>query len=100
MSRLSLTSGQRRRLREQLITTQNVRVYQRTLAVLEFDGGRSMADIAGMLGVTRQSVHNWVGFYERTHNPLLLGDAKHAGRPRLLGAVEEAWLEEVLAAAP
>ncbi len=63
MSRLNLTSWQRRRLRRQLDQTRDARLFRRTLGVLEFDHGRSAADIAGMLGVTRQSVYDWVETY-------------------------------------
>src|SRR5438128_1280883 len=41
MSRLNLTSWQRQRLRRQLAETRDVRPFRRTLAVLEFDHGRS-----------------------------------------------------------
>jgi hypothetical protein len=40
MSRLNLTSWQRRRLRRQLTETLDARILRRTLAVLEFDQGR------------------------------------------------------------
>ena len=63
MSQLNLTPWQRRRLRRQLAETSDVRVYRRTLAVLEFDHGRSAADLARMLGVTCQSIYNWVDAY-------------------------------------
>jgi hypothetical protein len=63
MSRLKLTSWQRRRLRRQLAETHDARLYRRTLAVLEFDHGRSAADIARMLGVTRKCIYDWVGAY-------------------------------------
>ena len=49
MSRLNLTSWQRRRLRRQLAETREARLFRKTLAVLEFDHGRSAADIARML---------------------------------------------------
>src|SRR5512143_3234719 len=57
MSRLNLTSWQRRRLRRQLAETRDARPFRRTLAVLEFDHGRSAADIARMLGVTRKTIY-------------------------------------------
>ena len=63
MSRLKLTYRQRRRLRRQLKAATDARLYRRTLAVLELDRGRSAADIADMLGVTRQTVHNWATAY-------------------------------------
>ena len=57
MSRLNLTSWQRQCLRGQLTDARDAHLYRRTVAVLEFDYGRSAADIARMLGVTRQSVY-------------------------------------------
>jgi hypothetical protein len=60
MSRLNLTPWQRRRLQRQLAQTRDARLYRKTLAVLEFDHGRSAADIARMLGVTRQTVYDWM----------------------------------------
>src|SRR5205814_7128753 len=60
MRRLNLTSWQRRRLRRQLIEIRDARLYRKTLAVLEFDQGRSAADIARMLGVTRETVYAWI----------------------------------------
>ena len=56
MSQLRLTSRQRACLRRQLLETRDARLYRRTLAILELDRGRAAAEIADMLGVTRQSV--------------------------------------------
>ena len=56
-------------LRRQLAETRDARLYRRTLAVLEFDHGRSAADIARMLGVTRQSVYDWVEAYTQDYDP-------------------------------
>src|SRR5437868_10575517 len=68
MSQLTLTSWQRRRLRRQLKDTTDVCLYRRTLAVLEVDHGRSVADIARMLGMTRQSVYNWLRAYRQARS--------------------------------
>src|SRR5436305_6350228 len=85
MSRLQLTSWQRRRLQRQLAGTRDARLYRRTLAVLEYDRGRPAAEIARMLGVARQSVHNWVEVYHQAREPSALDDHERSGRPRLLG---------------
>ncbi len=45
--------------------------------MLELDRGRSVADIADMLCVTRQSVHNWAAAYAREPDPSALGDRGH-----------------------
>jgi hypothetical protein len=52
MNRLNLAPGQRRDLQCQLAQASDVRVYRRTLGVLEVDRGRPMADVADALGVT------------------------------------------------
>jgi len=100
MSWLNLTSWQRRRLRRQLAETEDVRVLRRTLAVLEFDHGRSAADIARMLGVTRQSIYGWVEVYSRDHDPTSLEDEAGRGRPPLLDEDEEHLLESLLSISP
>lgn len=74
MSQFHLTTWQRHRLRRQLAEAEDVRLYRRTLAVLEFDYGRTVADIARMLGVTRQTVYNWVEAYTEIGDPRALED--------------------------
>src|SRR5436189_2145861 len=100
MSRLTLTSWQRQRLRRQLAETRDARLFRRTLAVLEFDFGRPAADIARMLGVTRQSVYHWVATYLHARDPAALADEAGRGRHRLLDEDQEHLLEALLAASP
>jgi transposase len=100
MSRLNLTPRQRRRLRRQLTQAQDVRLYRRTLAVLEFDRGRPVAELADLLGVTRQSVYNWATAYARDLDPAALADEPRAGRPPVLGSAAEEWLPLLLAHSP
>src|SRR5512144_2253799 len=100
MSRLNLTSWQRRRLRRQLAETRDARLYRRTLAVLEFDHGRSAADIARMLGVTRKCIYDWVGAYLEDRDPASLEDEGGRGRPLLLDEDQEHLPEALLAASP
>jgi transposase len=100
MSRFKLKAWQRRRLLRQLDSTSDARTYRRTLAVLELDRGRSAADIADMLGVTRQSVHNWVAAYVRESDPSALTDDYRQGRPRLLTEDAEDLLRLLLTCSP
>lgn len=100
MSRLQLTYWQRRRLRRQLAGTRDAHLYRRTLAVLEFDRGRSAADIAAMLSVTRQSVYNWVDAYTEALDPAVLADTDRPGRPPLLTGDAEALLRPLLGRSP
>lgn len=100
MSRLNLTASQRRRLRRQLVQTLDARVLRRTLAVLEFDQGRPAAEIARLLGVTRQSVYNWIESYRRIRKPEALQDQPGRGRRPTLDEDEEHLLEALLARSP
>jgi transposase len=100
MSRLKLKHWQRRRLREQLKATSDARTYRRTLAVLELDRGRSASDIAAMLGVTRQSVHNWAAAFVRDPDPSVLCDEDRAGRPPLLVEQAEVYLLSLMGQSP
>src|SRR3954463_10483572 len=100
MSRLKLTSWQRRHLRRQRAETRDARLFRRTLAVLEFDRGRSAADIARMLGVTRKCIYDWVGAYLEGRDPASLEDEGGRGRHPLLDEDQEHLLEALLAASP
>lgn len=100
MSRLNLTPWQKHRLRRQLAETRDARLFRRTLAVLEFDQGRSAADIARMLGVTRQTVYDWIETYTQDHDPASLEDRAGRGRPPLLDEDHEHLLEALLAGSP
>ncbi len=100
MSRLKITNLQRRHLRRQLQQARDLRLYRRTLAVLEFDQGRSAADIAQMLGVTRQSVYNWVLTYTRSGASHALADEPREGRPLRWPNQEETILRALLACSP
>src|SRR5256885_12901220 len=100
MSRLNLPSWQRHCLRRQLAETRDARLFRRTLAVLEFDRGRSAADIARMLGVTRECIYDWVGAYLEGRDPASLEDEPGRGRHPLLDEDQEHLLEALLAASP
>jgi transposase len=100
MSRLKLTHWQRRRLHQQLKSTSDARTYRRTLAVLELDRGRSAADIAAMLGVTRQSVHNWAAAFAHEPDPLTLRDEDRSGRPALLAEQTDGLLPSLMGRSP
>jgi transposase len=100
MSQLNLTSWQRHRLRRQLAAAKDVGLFRRTLAVLEFDHGRPAADIARMLGVTRQTVYNWVEAYSDTCDPAVLEDERGRGYHPVLEEDAEHLLEALLALSP
>jgi len=63
MKTLHLSSRQRHQLEVQVKNSRDVRLYRRTLAVLEFGRGRSVTDIARTLRVSRPSVYRWIERY-------------------------------------
>jgi transposase len=81
MSELVLNRAQRFRLRQQLKHAQDASLYRRTQAMLELDRGRTVADVARSLGVTRQTIYNWLEAYQDDYDPLALVDAARSGRP-------------------
>jgi len=100
MNRLKLTRAQRRSLEHQLQQTPDARVYRRTLALLEYNRGRTVTEIALSLGVTRRSIHNGIAAYEQSHDPHALGDALRSGRPRRWSAQQQALLRTLLVTSP
>lgn len=78
--RFHLTEEQRRQLRSQLCSTEDVDLYRKTLALLEVNQGRSPMEVSRSLGVSCSSVYNWLNAFELTPSPKALAD--HRGRGR------------------
>ena len=100
MSRLKRTSWPRRRLRRQLKEARDARRSRRTLAGLELDRGRSAADSADLLGVTRPSVPTGAAASRRDPDRSAWADDDRAGRPRLLTEDTADLLRSLLAGSP
>jgi transposase len=90
MSIVQLTSSQRRKLRDQLRRAEDASYYRRLLALLELDRGKSVAEVAEVLRVTRQAVYNWARAFAACPDPASLDDHYGVGRP-------SAWTEELQA---
>lgn len=83
MSRRRWTIQPHHRLERQLHDTPDARTYRRTLALLEYSRGQPIARIAETLGVTRQSVYNWLAAYAESLDPEALIEHPRSGRPRV-----------------
>jgi transposase len=81
MTSLVLNRRNRFQLQQQLKHTRDAALYRRTLAILEIDQGKPPTVVAEALGVTRQSVYNWIEIYAKTYDPLSLVDESRSGRP-------------------
>ena len=90
MSIVQLTPSQRRELRDQLRRAEGASYYRRLLALLELDRGKSVAEVAEALRVTRQAVYNWARAFAACPDPATLDDHYGVGRPT-------AWTEDLRA---
>jgi len=95
-----LTCRDRRRLERQLDDAPTIRVYRRTLALLEVAGGRSVAEVARMLRVSRRAVYGWAALYAECRDPAALVDRPRGGRPSFWSGGKDAILREALERSP
>lgn len=95
-----LTSRQRQRLREALKRAEDARVVKRILALLELDQGEAAADVAARLGVTRQSLYNWVRRFQAGGGRRALRDRPRRGRPPKLSVPARRFLVWLLRQPP
>jgi transposase len=100
MTYLSLSAEQQNRLRCELKQPTNAQVYRRAAALLALHQGRSPGDVASLLGVTRQTVYNWLSSRGRANQALNLKDAPRAGRPSVWTGKLDLLLKEALQASP
>jgi len=100
MSRLELTAEQAAQLQSELRQSASVQVYRRAAALLGAHQGRSVSQMAALLGVTRQSIYNWVKTYGRARGRLNLVDAPRSGRPSVWTPDLDAVLAETLRSPP
>lgn len=94
------THQDRVRLRKALKQAGNCRTYQRLSAVSFVAQGKSISEVARMLGISRQSVHNWIGAYLRTHQPSNLYEAPRTGRPIAAAAITPERILQALDKSP
>ena len=97
---LILTAWQRRRLQRQLHDTQDAHVYRRTLAMLEVNSGKPVAQVAHTLGVARRTVYYWVENYAQRCDPIDLLSHERPGRPTLWTEETRALVRHLLTVSP
>lgn len=99
MSEMKLGAGKRRRIRDQMRSARDARQYRRLLAVLEYDRGKSISAIAELLGVSRQSIYNWIELAHE-HDDIQLQDAPRTGRPARADELFDTLLRALLILSP
>jgi transposase len=80
--------------------SRNVQVYRRAAALLAIHEGQSVLQVAELLGVTRQSIYNWIAAYGQADENMDLRDAPRAGRPPLVTEELQGVLSAAFAHAP
>ena len=100
MRNMKLTARRRRKIRTKLRQTHDARLCRRLLAVLEFDRGTPVSAIAELLGVTCQSVYNWIVRFEQGGDGCELSDAPRSGRPTRTGEMINVLLRTLLILSP
>jgi len=84
MTELALNHKERARLEDLVSCTQDARLLRRAYALLWLDEGEPAQEVGAQLGVSRQTVYNWVDrFRERKGFALevRVADAGRSGRP-------------------
>jgi transposase len=100
MKLVQLTAGQEARLQAELRDSESVQVYRRAAALLAAHQGRSAGQVAALLGVTRQTVYNWLNTYAKEERGLDLADAPRSGRPSVWTEELDKLLEATLGQSP
>jgi transposase len=100
MSKAKLTTRERRQLRTRLRQARDVHLYRRTLAMLEYDRGEPVSAVAQLLGVSRQSVYNWIARFQQRDGAAGLSDAHRSGRPVRAGETFDVLLRTLLILSP
>jgi transposase len=99
----ALRRAERRRLEQLLVTTRDALLLRRAQALLWCDEQDEVAEIAARLGVSRQTIYNWIArCQQRRGDPVeqRLADGVRTGRPPLVDGRTDAWIEEVIEGDP
>jgi len=100
MSDAMLTRRERRMMREKLRDVRDARLYKRLQAILAYDRGVPIVEIARLLNVSRQSVYNWIERFREQKRVEDLCDVPHPGRPASADEVFDVMLKTLLILSP
>lgn len=103
MSSFALSLSERRALAKQIHGTKDVKVLKRSQALLWLSEGISVREIAKRLGISRQTMYDWVSFYQNRRNHSFISRLQplpKPGRPPRKSAVIFRELEALLNESP
>jgi transposase len=93
---LVLSTEREAQLRQELKKNDSVPVYRRAAALLAIHQGSTVNDVARLLGVTRQTIYNWIDTYGAADKVCDLEDADRPGRPSIWTPELQATLDSAL----
>jgi transposase len=100
---MNLTYQERSELSALRLSEAGAREFQRAQALLLLDEGTSVAEVAELLRVSRQTIYNWASRFQTRQSRLVtarLADAPRDGRPATVGEIIDELLDEVIEADP
>ena len=103
MSPFTLSLSERRALAKQIYGTKDVKVLKRAQALLWLSEGISVREITQRLGISRQTMYDWVSFYQnRRSNSFIsrIQDRPKPGRPPRKATVIFRALDALLSESP
>ena len=102
MGVLKLHGSQRRRLEEVVRHPESAGHLKRAQALLWVDDGESVSEVAKRLGVTRQSIYNWIDRIRHRTGSIAsrLLDAPRSGRPPYKSDIVDQVIPDVLGTDP
>lgn len=99
MTVLELSSKERRILEAQSVSPPGAKELRRALALLWLDDGDTVQEVCQRLGVSRQTVYNWVARLEERGVVSLdncLGDGQRSGRPPTAQGIIDPLIDQVI----
>ena len=99
MINVSLSGRERVELEYLIAHADHARLVQRAYALLWLDDGDPIAEVAERLGVTRQSIYNWMtSWANRLARPTIerLADAQRSGRPATAQGIIDPLIDAVI----
>lgn len=100
MHRFTRDPSERGRLEEAARGTRDKRAWLRMRALLFWDEGRSAAEVARTLGISRDNLYRWRERYLERREPEDLLDRPKSGRRPSLGEAERKELDALLQSEP
>ena len=83
----------RHRLAKALKQVTDARTYKRLRAVFLVATGRAVSEVAPIIGVSLQTIYNWVNRYLKNHFVEVLSDTPRPGRPPVAQRITDARIK-------